>query len=445
MRAPGSTSSGNPDGSRLPEPRALGAAPADGAAAPDARRPRWASVVAATAAVTMGAAMATAADGPPCGTGGDCFTELATPGCVDKACCEAVCGVDPFCCEVVWDRFCAARAAVDCAGCGAPEAGSCVKTRTVPACGNEGCCVAVCAVDPWCCGVTWDGFCVDRAYEICQLCGEPGSGSCFAFRLRPFCDDAACCESVCTADPACCEIDWDLGCISLATTRCAGCGDGAGSCLAAHGGVGCSEPGCCLLVCTTDPSCCDDAWDAACAALAIERCTACGVAEAGSCLEVHEMPACSDEACCEEVCGLDPFCCEFAWDARCAEEAVARCVERCGGSLAGGCCDPHPNGHCSDATCCAAVCAVEPGCCGGPWEEWCAHVAWSLCDSCCETCRGDFDVDGAIDAIDLVMLLQNWVSPSGGIECGFDLTADFRVDASDLTVLLARWGPCPGR
>lgn len=37
---------------------------------------------------------------------GDCFEPHNTPYCNDEKCCEAICAVDPFCCEVRWDNIC---------------------------------------------------------------------------------------------------------------------------------------------------------------------------------------------------------------------------------------------------------------------------------------------------------------------------------------------------
>ena len=43
------------------------------------------------------------------------------------------------------------------------------------------------------------------------------------------------------------------------------------------------------------------------------------------CVTVHETPGCSDEACCNSVCAIDPACCETAWDAGCVKEAQSTC------------------------------------------------------------------------------------------------------------------------
>ncbi len=37
---------------------------------------------------------------------GDCLIASSSPGCRDPFCCQDVCEVDPYCCSVEWDRFC---------------------------------------------------------------------------------------------------------------------------------------------------------------------------------------------------------------------------------------------------------------------------------------------------------------------------------------------------
>jgi hypothetical protein len=57
----------------------------------------------------------------PCGDfwAGPCCTPNDTPGCEDFSCCDAVCGVDPLCCDNTWDETCAQLAAQLC-GCPDP-------------------------------------------------------------------------------------------------------------------------------------------------------------------------------------------------------------------------------------------------------------------------------------------------------------------------------------
>ncbi len=82
--------------------------------------------------------------------------------------------------------------------------GSCFEIHG-PYCNDADCCNAVCGVDPYCCNNSWDGFCVQEANELCLGCGNPGTGSCYATG-GPYCNDAECCDYVCSIDSYCCNI-----------------------------------------------------------------------------------------------------------------------------------------------------------------------------------------------------------------------------------------------
>jgi hypothetical protein len=167
------------------------------------------------------------------------------------------------------------------AQCG--SGGSCLEIRTTGGCSNTTCCGTVCLVDPGCCSIAWDAGCVLLADQLCAgLCGASASGSCFAPNPSPACSIAPCCETVCAADPFCCATQWDFSCASLAGFLCSA-----------------GQPG------------------------------TCGDPAAGSCSQPHATGACSDLACCTAVCGLDPSCCEFAWDQLCVALAATVCVDAC--------------------------------------------------------------------------------------------------------------------
>ena len=52
-------------------------------------------------------------------------------------------------------------------------------------------------------------------------CGDPASGNCTEVIAGiGGCQDVACCELVCDIDPACCESEWDAGCVSFAVDGC---------------------------------------------------------------------------------------------------------------------------------------------------------------------------------------------------------------------------------
>jgi hypothetical protein len=51
----------------------------------------------------------------------------------------------------------------------------------------------------------------------------------------------------------------------------------------------------------------------------------CGLPESGSCVMPHENVGCADATCCTAVCNVDPFCCDVGWDEYCAGGAVETC------------------------------------------------------------------------------------------------------------------------
>jgi hypothetical protein len=124
--------------------------------------------------------------------------------------------------------------------------------------------------------------------------------------------------------------------VSLANQLCVGlCGaDASGDCSFPHPNPGCDRRECCETVCAIDPYCCDFSWDFTCVVLAGIQCepknpVPCGDPAAGSCTEPHSTPACDDESCCDLVCGLDPTCCTGSWDFLCVALAKQYCVKSC--------------------------------------------------------------------------------------------------------------------
>jgi hypothetical protein len=103
---------------------------------------------------------------------GDCLIANGTPGCQNADCEAAVCAVDPFCCDVTWDGICASEAEDICdpdlcIAIPTELCGDCLIANGTPGCQNASCEAAVCAVDPFCCDVTWDGICAGEADAIC--------------------------------------------------------------------------------------------------------------------------------------------------------------------------------------------------------------------------------------------------------------------------------------
>ncbi len=100
---------------------------------------------------------------PPCGTAACCLPDdtcdnlseatcLAAGGAWDG---DAVCDRDGQSCPF----FACVGGQGDCCGDRPSETG----------CGVESCCDAVCRVDPWCCQVEWDQFCGDEAESLCNI------------------------------------------------------------------------------------------------------------------------------------------------------------------------------------------------------------------------------------------------------------------------------------
>jgi hypothetical protein len=205
---------------------------------------------------------------------------------------------------------------------------------------------------------------------------------------------------VCAADPFCCTEQWDQACVVaiFTTPECTryryGCGDTcAGDCCEAHGTPWCNDFNCCKDVCANDPFCCEEQWDTVCAASArqnpeCERVCPdpkCGTPEAGGCCFAHDNANCNDQACCDEVCLIDPFCCTTVWDLQCAGIATTNCEIcesdlACGSPDAGSCCNEHPAPYCSDQKCCDVVCNFDFGCCTVEWDTNCVKIAQAFCN-----------------------------------------------------------------
>lgn len=89
------------------------------------------------------------------------------------------------------------------------------------------------------------------------------------------CDDAACSNVICLADPYCCDMEWDGVCATSAEFECGVCQGLTCPHLACETGIP-LMPACdtCVdLVCTAEPSCCTTAWDATCVAAVAMACT----------------------------------------------------------------------------------------------------------------------------------------------------------------------------
>lgn len=341
---------------------------------------------------------------------GSCYTASGSPGCADPICCNSVCNADPFCCVIGWDGACVSLAF---ALCGDPIA-SCSSAPNAPnrncfmasrgrGCNPAACCVRVCDQDVFCCTVEWDAICALEASLFCPLASSTNSvGSCFAEKCCSpgpgclpaascrACADRGCGSAVCAYRPSCCSTVWDAECVDLAYAVCIHkepCPTD-NSCLTSNRGPGCKDPSCCNAVCQFDPHCCDYRWDGPCVLAARDLCVSqqpwkcpCD----GSCFSAKVSPGCEDASCCAAVCHVDPNCCIYQWDTNCAQIARSVCcgLGLCGDACNKSCLEVHAQPYCNNSWCCEAVCAVDPFCCSSKWDTFCVQQAFLRCAGTC--------------------------------------------------------------
>lgn len=298
-------------------------------------------------------------------------------------------------------------------GSGGGETGSCSHDVCTgggalnSSCGS--CEATVCADDPYCCDTEWDSYCIMEAEQWCGITCGSGSGSCShdecqtGVKLTPTC--SSCSAAVCAEDPYCCDTAWDEYCVDEAEQLCGGCGGSSGC---AHDvcvtGVALFAPcdPCVQTVCGIDPYCCETAWDATCVDEAGQYCGECGGGSGGcahdECQEGDALLA-SCSACATAVCNVDPYCCDTDWDATCVDEADDYCGGCGGGSscvhdecVAGVALEP------SCSACVADVCNADPYCCDTAWDNTCIDGVNDLCGGICgggSSCAHDECVEGA--------------------------------------------------
>jgi hypothetical protein len=94
--------------------------------------------------------------GPSCNTG--------PPGSVDPAIEEAICAVDPYCCNTWWDSICVDEvttvAGQSCDSCEARSDSTGSYEWDLPFNMQEDIAFAICQQDSFCCRITWDSICV---------------------------------------------------------------------------------------------------------------------------------------------------------------------------------------------------------------------------------------------------------------------------------------------
>ncbi|MBZ5714860.1 hypothetical protein [Nannocystis pusilla] len=334
----------------------------------------------ASLVVELGCGWCPTPEGPCCEVG-------AGPGCTDDAIERCVCAQLPDCCGGVWGAECVA--AVDTLGCGAceePPKGECCEAHRGGGCLDVAVESCVCNLAPECCAGAWTEACVALVDQSgCGTC-EVGEGDCCMPQDGPGCGEPQIATCVCAQDPFCCQQQWDGVCAEeVEALGCGVCQAGPGDCCVAGEGPGCVDPAVQACVCAVAPSCCQQQWTDACAALVEPLgCGLCGVPGEAECCEPHDSPSCDDATIAECVCAQDPFCCAGAWDQGCVAEVEALGCGMCGGPSENTCCETHGTPECDDAAITQCVCAQDPFCCDVQWDQLCVAEVESLGCGMCE-------------------------------------------------------------
>ena len=214
---------------------------------------------------------------------GDCTVANSSRGCDDLTCCQQVCAIDPFCCDVEWDATCVASAAGVCGdgfeACGAPIPLGDFNgdgQSTITDYGSFNSCLTDSSPGSLAPGCFVFDFDSDKAINVSDFAGFQstfGAGDCTLASGTPGCGLRDCCQAICESDAFCCLTRWDQNCANATPTEfsCA-CTADAGDCGASNGSVGCNDSTCCQIVCTDDSFCCAVEWDITCVDSAEELC-----------------------------------------------------------------------------------------------------------------------------------------------------------------------------
>ncbi|MEE2681170.1 MAG: hypothetical protein VX641_02235 [Planctomycetota bacterium] len=78
----------------------------------------------------------------------------------------------------------------------------------------------MCTADPICCELDWDQVCIDIQEEACAGLACPGAQPCDSASDVTGCADQVCCRTMCDHDWYCCYIEWDQYCVDFAARIC---------------------------------------------------------------------------------------------------------------------------------------------------------------------------------------------------------------------------------
>ncbi len=120
-------------------------------------------------------------------------------------------------------------------------------------------------------------------------------------------------------------------------------------------------------------------------------CTVVGPVDPPSCAhdlcETGGLLSATCDDCVEDICVVDPFCCNNSWDNLCVNQVQSVCGQSCGGGDGDECshtsCDTGPALSASCGDCVANICAVDPFCCNNFWDSLCVNQVQSVCGQSC--------------------------------------------------------------
>lgn len=119
----------------------------------------------------------------------------------------------------------------------------------------------------------------------------------------------------------------------------------------------------------------------------LNDCTTGGGGTTGSCThdacEVGDKLGTNCGSCEANVCAVDAYCCDTAWDATCVSEADQYCSNVCSGGNCHDICTSGPAMPDSCDPCAAEVCAEDAYCCQTSWDEQCISEVTSICGQSC--------------------------------------------------------------
>jgi hypothetical protein len=268
--------------------------------------------------------------------------------------------------------------------------------QTPPMCGDATCgggencrnCPGDCGACPSACG---DGVCQVNAGEDCANCAaDCGACACGDGRCADT-EDCTSCEADCGECPQCGDTVCQpfLATSNFPAAQGESCFDCPGDCGACQNdcctpsedsglwplGGGCSDATVAQCVCDLDPTCCEAGWPARCRDLAAASCglTCC-------------TPDCSGKDCGPDGCG--------GTCGSCSGDTVCSPTSTCDLPPRQDCCDPYAATGCAqDNVCESCVCALDPTCCSGAWDEGCSALASRQCNTEC-SCGCIPDCDG---------------------------------------------------